>query len=402
MALGGFGQNGRVTAFEENRSFVYVEAASGPESGPRLVRRVIVLRPTVFVLDDEVINAGTPVPVEWRFYADKKPERTGRGSRVVEGGRSITVDTLVPANPKSHIESSGPGSAVVEAPMESVSATRFLHVLQIDPIGKKFAARTDLARTRDLLLLTISMNSSLYHLTLPRPSEDAGEIQISASDGKALLKARPFPAGILPHGPEGSRILEEWDGDYQHSSPPPWDIGHPAEDLRKFVSEGTVRRGRVVDLGCGSGTDAIYLASQGFDVTGIDVAPTALGMAQQKALQAGVSVKWILADVLAPPTLEPFDLIYDRGCYHVVRDQNLAAYIETLKRISHPGTLFLLLAARADDERSAEQSGVTEEELRYDFSSLFDIDWLRKTRLQNTRGENPPGWSALLHRKTQP
>ncbi len=403
LVLSEIGRNGKVTAFEENRSFVYAVAASGPGLRTCLVRRMVVLRPSVIVLDDEVINGEPPIPVEWRLDARNRPEQMSHTSVFLEDGWSISVDTLLPANPKSRVESGGPGSALIEGPMEGAASTRFLHVVKIDPVGKKSVVREDLVRQGGELQLTISMNGSLYHLTLPRPDQDAGEIQILASDGKALLKARPFPAGILPHGPEGSRILEEWDEDYQHTSPPPWDIGHPALDLTEFVSAGKIRRCRAVDLGCGSGTDAIYLASQGFDVTGIDVAPTALGMAQRKAQQAGVSVKWILADVLAPPALEPFDLVYDRGCYHVVRDQNLTAYIDTLKRISHPGTLFFLLAARADDaQRSADQPGVTEEELRYDFSSLFDIEWLRKTRLQNTRGENPPGWFALLRRKAQP
>ena len=60
-------------------------------------------------------------------------------------------------------------------------------------------------------------------------------------------------------------------------------------------------RCRVVDMCCGSGTDAIYLAGKGFDVTAIDVAPTAIAQAQVKGSKAGVSVNWVLADILAPP-----------------------------------------------------------------------------------------------------
>ena len=159
-----------------------------------------------------------------------------------------------------------------------------------------------------------------------------------------------------------------------------------------------------MDLCCGSGTDAIYLASQGFDVTAVDIAPTALSQAEQKARKAGVSVRWVLADVLAPPNLEPFDFIYDRGCYHVVRDQNLAAYLETLRLFSHPGTWFLLLAARRENQAGVRPSqGVAEEELRYDFLPLFDLEWLRGIRLEsNQPGTAPPGWSALLRRKAEP
>lgn len=68
--------------------------------------------------------------------------------------------------------------------------------------------------------------------------------------------------------------------------------------------------------------NAVYLAGQGFDVTAIDLAPTALEAGRERAREAGVTVKWIQADVLNPPALAPFDLIFDRGCYHGVRRQS--------------------------------------------------------------------------------
>jgi SAM-dependent methyltransferase len=76
---------------------------------------------------------------------------------------------------------------------------------------------------------------------------------------------------------------------------------------------------RGVELGCGPGKDAAYLASRGFDVTAIDIVPTALKQTEKKAGTAGVKVRWLQADVLNPPKLEPLDLIYDRGCYHRIR-----------------------------------------------------------------------------------
>jgi len=252
--------------------------------------------------------------------------------------------------------------------------------------------------------IIISTASRVFRLNLPPPSEGAGEIAISIAGGKTLLENRPLPSGILPHGPEGSGLLERWDADYRASSPPAWDIGRPADELKKAVSDGTVRKCRAVDLCCGSGSDAIYLARQGFDVTAIDVAPTALSQAEQKARRAGASVRWVLADVLKPPSLEPFDFIYDRGCYHVVRDQNLAAYLETVRGLSRPGTQILLLAARRDGQAPNEGAeGVTEEELRFDFLPLFNLESLREIRLESNRpGTGPPGWSALLRRAAKP
>jgi SAM-dependent methyltransferase len=250
--------------------------------------------------------------------------------------------------------------------------------------------------------MTISSKSRVFRLELPSLEVDAGRIAVGPLGGTPLLDSRPFPSGILPHDPDGIRLLEQWDADYRGKKPPPWDIGKPAKELKELVDEKRVLPSRVIDLCCGTGTDAIFLARRGFDVTAVDISPTALAQAQQKAQQAGVPVRWVLADVLAAPRLEPFDFIYDRGCYHVVRDQNLPAYLEAVRRLSRPGSQFLLLAARRElASRDDGPAGVTEEELRFDFLSLFDIEWLRETRLEANRpgGMGPPSWAALLTRR---
>jgi len=157
-------------------------------------------------------------------------------------------------------------------------------------------------------------------------------------------------------------------------------------------------------LGCGLGTNAIYLAGKGFDVTGIDVAPTALSRAEEKARKAGVKVRWLLADVLAPPELDPFDLIYDRGCYHGVRRQSAAAYVNAVCRLSRPGTRLLLLAGNANEAGRGGPPPVKEEEFRGDFSESFDFEWLRETRFdtRNSAAKGALAWSALLRRKKEP
>ena len=140
-------------------------------------------------------------------------------------------------------------------------------------------------------------------------------------------------------------------------------------------------------------------------MTAIDIAPTALSQAWRKARKAGVSVRWLLADVLSPPNLKPFDFIYDRGCYHVVRDQNLVAYLETVRRYSRPGTQFLLLTGNSNEPaRDYGPPRVTEEEIRNDFLSLFDLEWLRESRFEINRpgAVSPLAWSVLLRRKSKP
>jgi len=416
-------------AFEENRTFAYAMGAHAlgagagsagasaesrePAKGPRLFRRLIVLKPSIFVVDDEVINAGPRAPVRWHLYCRKMPELKGRTARMMEGDSELFCESLLPRKASCRLEAPSKGkpesrsySLEIES-QEQSARTRFLQVLHASAGGpENFQVHSELI-TKGEPELIISTGSRVFRLHLPPPSEGAGEIAIAMAGGKTLLENRPLPSGVLPHGPDGSRLLERWDADYRASRPPAWDIGRPADELRRVVSEGTVRKCRAVDLCSGSGSDAIYLARQGFDVTAIDLAPTALGQAEQKARRAGVRVRWVLADVLQPPSLEPFDFIYDRGCYHVVRDQNLAAYIETVRRFSRSGTRFLLLAARRDGQASQASNegaeGVTEEELRFDFLPLFNLESLREIRLESNRpGTSPPGWSALLRRAAKP
>jgi cyclopropane fatty-acyl-phospholipid synthase-like methyltransferase len=145
------------------------------------------------------------------------------------------------------------------------------------------------------------------------------------------------------------------------------------------------------------------LASEGFDVTGIDIAPTALNICRKKAEEAGVKVQRLLADVLALPEMEPVDFIFDRGCYHGVRRQNAAGYVESIRRISRPGTRVLILAGNANEERHYGPPRVKEEELRGDFEESFEFLWLKETNF-DTREEGGKGalaWSALLTRKEQ-
>ena len=408
----------KMTAFEENRAFVYAVAAMQSREGTKpdglqarettpWVRRLIILNPSTFIIDDDFPAPLLPGISGGCLDSATAPQVSGPTAHISRSlgrfPRKYCFLRKRTYQAKQSSKEQETESYFLET-MANSPESRFLHVLRVGKsVQANGAIQSELIKAKGQWKLTATIEGRIFRLTLPRPAEEAGEIAIATLDGKTLLADRPFPSGILPHGPEGNRLLELWDSDYQGKSPALWDIGRPADELQKVVAGGKIGKCRVVDMCCGSGTDAIYLANKGFDVTAIDVAPTALGQAEKKANKANAHVQWVLADILAPPELQPFDFIYDRGCYHVVRDQNLAAYLETVRRFSHPGTQFLLLAARHDEQSAGGPSGVTEEELRFDFLTLFDIEWLREIRLESNRpGIGPPGWSAFLKRNTAP
>ena len=193
--------------------------------------------------------------------------------------------------------------------------------------------------------------------------------------------------------------LTRWDERYAKGDTP-WETGQPSSELQRVVGEIPIRPCRALELGCGTGANAVWLAQQGFDVTALDLSTRAVERALRRADEAGVPVRFLVADVLNPPPelVGPFDFFFDRGCYHVVRRDNLAAYRETLRRLTGPGALGLVLAGNAREPHEPGPPVVSEEQIRSELGSLFDIVHLREFRFDQVEavGVRFLGWSCLL------
>jgi SAM-dependent methyltransferase len=108
----------------------------------------------------------------------------------------------------------------------------------------------------------------------------------------------------------------DWNESYA-SGELPWDTGEPDQNLVELVRAGEIAPCRALDIGCGTGTNTLWLASQGFDVLGVDVAPLAIERARAKAAGAA-SCRFEVLDFLAHDASgAPFGFVYDRGCFHV-------------------------------------------------------------------------------------
>lgn len=126
----------------------------------------------------------------------------------------------------------------------------------------------------------------------------------------------------------------------------PWDSGISPPELVEFIH--TNPSGRAIDLGCGTGTNAITLARSGWNVTGVDFSEIAIERARQKAGAAKQEITFLVNDVIRlPEAIGPFDLVLDIGCFHGIALNLWPAYLNTISRILVPGGTWLLYAMRS-------------------------------------------------------
>jgi len=402
----------RVVAFEENGHFLFAASdashvirsgkdAQAKEGKPSFIRRVVFLKPSVFVIDDLVSRAPSDQPLRWQVHYRGKPTADGCRLLIAGADRQLACETLWPlkAVPKKTSGGQPESKPVYQIEVKpKKDAERCLQVFQILKKGDDAAAAKTVLDNKDgRFELSITAADRVFRLSLPPPGDNAGRISVAAA-GKALVPLRPLPSGVLPHGPKGMALIDRWDSRYREGCWPPWERGSVAEGLKKAVEDGSIKPCRTVVLGCGLGTNAIYLARKGFDVTAIDVAPTAVGIAETKAKEAGVRVRFMLADVLALPDLEPFDFIFDRGCYHNVRYGNAAGFIESVAGLSRPGTRMLVLSLNRDGP-----PGVREKTMRDDFSPLFEFEWIRDSTIFTGKDgkRSHKAWSVMLRAKKE-
>ena len=139
-----------------------------------------------------------------------------------------------------------------------------------------------------------------------------------------------------------------------HYSKLPWAHDHPS----RFIDEIAASQpsGKVLDIGCGGGTDSVYMAAQGWQVTALDFVSKALEMTSQRAAEQGLTVTTIEADIITWKPTDRFDLVLDHGLLHNMDPVRHSAYREQLMQCMVPGGDFVILhwLQRTPDEAQGE------------------------------------------------
>src|SRR5207245_3759298 len=126
-------------------------------------------------------------------------------------------------------------------------------------------------------------------------------------------------------------------GDFEKSyatGETPWDSGTPSAELVRVLDAGLLPGKTVLEIGCGTGTNAIALARRGYRVTAVDFVDMAVRRAREKAQQAEVEIDFRVGDATRIGLGGPYDVVFDRGVYHGIRASNLLAFLRFLKRVT--------------------------------------------------------------------
>jgi cyclopropane fatty-acyl-phospholipid synthase-like methyltransferase len=176
----------------------------------------------------------------------------------------------------------------------------------------------------------------------------------------------------------------------------PWDTGITPPEIVSVIESGKVPIGRALDLGCGTGTNAIYLAQHGFTVTGIDVSRRAISLAKRKTRSAQLTDRvrlergdvtlmrrWVLGGSI--------DFAYDIGCFHNLKVEARQHYVAALTGVLKPGGIYRLYAF----EPQADRRGVALDEIAALFDPSYRLDGMRRGSDSSGRGS---AWYTLVKR----
>ncbi len=180
---------------------------------------------------------------------------------------------------------------------------------------------------------------------------------------------------------------------------PPWDIGRPQQEFIRLEEAGEIR-GSVLDVGCGTGENALYLAGLGHAVWGIDSAPVAIEKAKAKARKRGLKAIFLFFDALKLQYLgRTFDTVIDSGLFHVFSDEERPVFVNSLASVLRPGGIYYMLCFSEHETGSWGPRRVTQAEIRETFQKGWKINYIREAMFEsNVHDGGARAWLSSITR----
>ncbi|MGV4924087.1 class I SAM-dependent methyltransferase [Streptomyces sp. BHT-5-2] len=213
----------------------------------------------------------------------------------------------------------------------------------------------------------------------------------------------------------GQEIRDYYFQAYENTDPSEqqWTTATAAPELVELVRSGALPQGgSVLDIGCGVGSESVYLAGAGFDVTAVDIAPRAVERGRALAEVYGYTVDWHVADVLELPFEDrQFDAVTDRGCFHCLRAPERARFAEGIARVLRPNGLYVLRCVSSQRLGQLEADaashfvrtfGVSSTDLWEAFGSQFQVEHMELgSAAPDKDAATPYGWYCLWRRRAE-
>ncbi|MCR6488747.1 class I SAM-dependent methyltransferase [Amycolatopsis sp. OK19-0408] len=187
--------------------------------------------------------------------------------------------------------------------------------------------------------------------------------------------------------------------DWYTTDTPPWDTGRPQPAIRELAEAGAFR-GRVLEIGCGTGEITLMAAALGRPAVGIDPAQTAIETARGKARDRGLDARFQVGNAFELGKLgEQFDTVLDSGLFHVFSDPERVRYADNLATVMPPGARLFVLCYSDRHPAGPGPRRVTQDEIRATFANGWQVDSIDAATLDNRMyADGIPAWLATITR----
>ncbi len=198
-----------------------------------------------------------------------------------------------------------------------------------------------------------------------------------------------------------------WDQRYQKGKDAlPWDTGEPAQELIEFYEQIDSPPPYVLEIGCGSGTNAIWMAGNKSSVVATDISPAAIAMAKEKCKSRDLQVEFLVSDIMeaTPVPAGSVNFVFDRGVYHVMAKEHRRMFIDRVAEALSDAGYWLCLAGNADQIREPGVEGppqLTAGDLIDPTQEQFELYRLERSTFELPKLGSHLAWKALFRKRNK-
>lgn len=191
-----------------------------------------------------------------------------------------------------------------------------------------------------------------------------------------------------------------WDAYYQtrELNTVPWYTEQMDQDFAALLAKYGKSAKTILDLGTGPGTTAIALARLGYQVTACDISPFIIEVAKQRAGDFAEAIDWRVDNIIHTSLSGPFELIHDRGLFHVLKEKLRPVYVEQVRRLLKPNGILFLKTFSKQEPGDWGPYRFDIDELKDYFSKYFGLLEWQDTEIPSTKEKDPKALAAVLQR----